>query len=74
MLSLNNSTRVTFKRRPRYGGTIAADQFVELIAEAIVVGTSWTTTLQMLPCNDQAMWQLGNAINGILGQTTVLGY
>ena len=72
-LGLTNGARVTFRRRPKYGGTIAIDQFVEQISETIVPGM-WSTSLVLLPTQDQQMWVIGDSTYGLIGQSSVAGY
>jgi hypothetical protein len=74
VLGLNNSDLVTFKRRPSYGGTISSNMYIEQVAETIIPGTDWQTTVQMLPVLDYpgvSLWILGTAA---LGSTTALAY
>jgi hypothetical protein len=72
VLAATNSTRFTFKRRA--ANTFAEDVFVEQISEEIVPGSSWKTMFQLSPATDQAMWILGDSVNGVLGSTTRPGY
>lgn len=72
ILAAVNGTRFTVKRRAT--NTFTEDGHVEQIGETIVPGRSWRTVFQISPAADQAMWVLGDAVNGLLGQTTVLGY
>lgn len=74
ILAAANSQRFSFRRRPRYGGTITLDGFVEQVADAIVPGQAWDVSLQLAPTDDQAFWVLGDASFGLLGISTVLGY
>ena len=73
VLGLTNGARVTFKRRPRYGGTIALDQFVEQITETVVPGF-YSTSLVTLPTQDQQMWVMGDSLQGVMNSSTKAGY
>jgi hypothetical protein len=73
VLGLTNGARVAFKRRPRYGGTIAIDQFVEQITETVVPGF-YSTSLITLPTQDQQMWVLGDSLQGIMNESSKAGY
>lgn len=72
VLAAANSTRFTFKRRA--SNVISEDVFVEQVSEEIVPNTSWKTSFQLSPATDQAVWILGDSVNGVLGSTTALSY
>lgn len=72
ILGTANSQRFTWKRRAA-AHTITEDVYVEKISETITQD-SWTTTLELSPAVDQAGWVLGDAVNGLLGLTTILVY
>ena len=80
ILSMANSQRWTFVRTPSYadGFGIASDHYIEQVSEVVVPGTSWVTTVQLLPCADYGnapnFWQLGYSEYGTLGQQTYLSY
>jgi len=74
ILASQNSQRFTFRRRPTYGGTIQTDGYIEQISEAIIPGSSWETTLQLLPAADQAAWVAGDSVYGVAGVTTIASY
>lgn len=73
VLAANNGYRFTWRRRAT-GHTIEADVFVEGISEVVVPGRDWRVTFHVSPAIDLAGWVLGDAINGLLGETTVLVY
>ena len=72
-MSMANGMRVTFKRRPTYGGTDTLTEFIEQVGDTIVPGM-WTTQLVTLPTQDQQMWVLGDSEGGILQSTTYTSY
>ena len=73
VLGLSNGSRVVFKRRPTYGGTIQLAEFVEQITETIVPGM-WSTSIITLPTQDQQMWVMGDSAYGLLNETARTSY
>jgi hypothetical protein len=74
-LSLDIGSRVTVKRRTSPGMTITGDYYIEQIAHHITgdPGT-WTVDYQMSPVFVPQTWKLADAVNGVLGSTTVCVY
>lgn len=72
VLGLVNSNRVTFKRRAV--AAITQDGFVEQKATRILPGILWDVDVQLSAAPDQAGWNLGDAVYGLLGESTVLVY
>jgi len=73
ILGLELSNRVTVKRRPPHGGTISVDCYLEGVGHTITP-QGWQVTLNLSPASNQAVWVLGDSVNGVLGSTTVPGY
>ena len=76
LLPLEISDRVTFERRPPGGGTITEDQFVEAFQFDIDRDRRFDVRLRMSPADKpgDTAWVLGDAVNGLLGVSTILGY
>jgi hypothetical protein len=74
-LTLDIGSRVTVKRRTSPGVTITGDYYIEQIAHHITgdPGT-WTVDYQMSPVFVPQTWKLADAVNGVLGSTTVCVY
>lgn len=72
--------RITVKKRPpagSSGSTYSQPQMIEYIEwdfDARASQGSMTCTLALTPYEAQPFWLLGDATNGLLGQTTVLSY
>lgn len=73
ILGLELSNRVTVTRRPPHGGLIAFDCYVEGVAHTITP-QGWQVVLNLSPVSNQSYWILGDAVNGVLGSTTVPAY
>lgn len=72
MLAANDSDRFVWKRAAAVA--IEDDVFVEQISETITPGSGWDMRLQLSPTGDEHGWLLGDAVYGLLGETTVLTY
>lgn len=78
ILSLDTSAKVVFKRRflnkGAAGGTISLTQFVEGYGDDVTIGKDWRVRVPLSPADIQSYWVLGDAVYGLLGQTTKLAY
>jgi hypothetical protein len=74
-LTLDIGSRVTVKRRTSPGVTITGDYYIEQVSHHITgdPGT-WTVDYQMSPVFVPQTWKLADAVNGVLGSTTVCVY
>lgn len=50
------------------------DAHIEGITHDVTPGASWTTTWDLVPADPIGYWILGDAVYGLLGQTTRLGW
>ncbi len=66
--------RVTVKKQPPGGGTIAQESHVQAIAHDVTGDRRWIATMQLSPADAQTFWILGDATYGVLGSTARLGY
>lgn len=74
VLGAANGQQFTFNRRPRYGGTISVDAYVEQVSDAITPGEAWDISVQLTPGDGQQFWLLDDPVYSLLGITTVLAY
>ena len=71
VLGANLSDRFTWTRNAP--STISQDVYIEQMHETIRPG-QWSMQWELSPALDQLGWVLGDAVNGLLGQTTALMY
>jgi hypothetical protein len=71
ILSLDTSTKVTFKRRLPNGQTISLPEFIEGYADSVTVGQDWRVTVPLSPADIQSYWVLGTSA---LNTSTTLFY
>lgn len=74
ILALDTSDKVVFKRRVPGGSTISLTEFVEGYADNVQIGNDWQINTPLSPADIQTYWVLGDAVYGLLGTTTRLGY
>lgn len=72
LLAADNSDRFTWDRAATT--PISTDVYVEQISETITRGAGWTLRMQLSPAIDDIGWVLGDAVNGVLNETTRLVY
>ncbi len=74
VLAREISDRVLLHRRPPGGGTISEFQHVESIGHEIALESDWLTEWLLSPVDPQSYWVLEDSVNGVLDDTTKLGY
>jgi hypothetical protein len=66
--------RIWVRRRPPNAAEVERLEIIEHIAHQVVPGDRWTVTWRTSPADASVgFWRVGNAVWGILGQTTRLG-
>jgi len=73
LLAAVNSQRFTWKRTT--AAPVNKDVFIEQVMHSIDPKMpSWVTTITCSPADNETFWILGDAVYGVLGSTTKLGY